>query len=124
MRLGVWQEWCEDQTFKGKAQETKNTHCELIMLKEPLRNKQRKKENYHHIVGFLVIKKQVGTKSFLFCLDFSLVIYTHYNLTLHTLQNMKRVERSTNGQGFYIEEEIECSYVVWPLVALKGFFFV
>jgi hypothetical protein len=40
------------------------------------------------------------------------------------LQNMKRVERSTNGQGFYIEEEIECSYVVWPLVALKGFFFV
>lgn len=47
------------------------------------------------------MKKQVGTKN-----------YTHYNLTLHTLQNMKRVERSTNGQGFYIEEEIECSYVV------------
>lgn len=48
-------------------------------------------------------------------------MYTTIDTTTH-IAKYEKVERSTNGQGFYISEEIECSYVVWPLVALKGFF--
>ncbi len=38
--------------FQWKTQETKNTHCELIMLKEPLRTKQERKRTITTLLAF------------------------------------------------------------------------